>query len=62
MGERGRATPMKEAILLCARLRQQNACTREFPLMIEFHNVRLTYKNQNIFDHANLMISEGEFV
>ncbi len=30
--------------------------------MIEFHNVRLTYKNQNIFDRANLMIAEGEFV
>ncbi len=30
--------------------------------MIEFHNVRLTLANQNIFDHANLVISEGEFV
>ncbi len=30
--------------------------------MIEFHNVRLTFENQNIFDHANLQISEGEFV
>jgi cell division transport system ATP-binding protein len=30
--------------------------------MIEFHNVRLIFGNQDIFDHANLMISEGEFV
>jgi cell division transport system ATP-binding protein len=30
--------------------------------MIEFHNVRLMLANQNIFDHANLVISEGEFV
>ena len=30
--------------------------------MIEFHNVRLTFGTQDIFDHANLMISEGEFV
>lgn len=30
--------------------------------MIEFHNVRLTLANQNIFDHANLVISEAEFV
>jgi cell division transport system ATP-binding protein len=30
--------------------------------MIEFHNVRLTFGTQHILDHANLMISEGEFV
>ncbi|MBN1449229.1 MAG: ATP-binding cassette domain-containing protein [Bacteroidetes bacterium] len=30
--------------------------------MIEFHNVRLTFGNQDIFDRANLVISEGEFV
>lgn len=30
--------------------------------MIEFHNVRLTFGSQNIFEHANLQISEGEFV
>ncbi|MCZ7555003.1 MAG: ATP-binding cassette domain-containing protein [Bacteroidia bacterium] len=30
--------------------------------MIEFHNVRLTLANQHIFDHANLVISEAEFV
>ncbi|HOJ05180.1 MAG TPA: ATP-binding cassette domain-containing protein [Bacteroidota bacterium] len=30
--------------------------------MIEFHNVRLIFGNQNIFDHANLAIGEGEFV
>jgi cell division transport system ATP-binding protein len=30
--------------------------------MIEFHNVRLTLGKQDIFDHANLLISEGEFV
>ncbi|MCB2203946.1 ATP-binding cassette domain-containing protein [bacterium] len=30
--------------------------------MIEFHNVRLTFGNQDIFDRANLMIAEGEFV
>jgi cell division transport system ATP-binding protein len=30
--------------------------------MIEFHNVRLTFGSQSILDHANLMITEGEFV
>ncbi|MBR9978241.1 MAG: ATP-binding cassette domain-containing protein [Bacteroidetes bacterium] len=30
--------------------------------MIEFHNVRLSFGKQDIFDHANLMIAEGEFV
>lgn len=30
--------------------------------MIEFHNVRLTLGKQDIFDRANLVISEGEFV
>jgi cell division transport system ATP-binding protein len=30
--------------------------------MIEFSNVRLTFGDQDIFDHANLRISEGEFV
>ena len=30
--------------------------------MIEFHNVRLTLGKQDIFDHANLVIAEGEFV
>ncbi|MBR9975415.1 MAG: ATP-binding cassette domain-containing protein [Bacteroidetes bacterium] len=30
--------------------------------MIEFHNVRLTLGKQDIFDRANLLISEGEFV
>lgn len=30
--------------------------------MIEFHNVRVTFGAQDIFDHANLQIAEGEFV
>jgi cell division transport system ATP-binding protein len=30
--------------------------------MIEFHNVRLTLASQHILEHANLTISEGEFV
>lgn len=30
--------------------------------MIEFHNVRLSLGTQDIFDRANLVISEGEFV
>lgn len=30
--------------------------------MIEFHNVRVTFGSQDIFDHANLQIAEGEFV
>ena len=30
--------------------------------MIEFHNVRLSLGKQDIFDRANLVISEGEFV
>jgi len=30
--------------------------------MIEFHNVRVTFGNQSILEHANLLISEGEFV
>ncbi len=30
--------------------------------MIEFHDVRLSFGPQTIFEHANLAISEGEFV
>ncbi|MAT39779.1 MAG: cell division ATP-binding protein FtsE [Ectothiorhodospiraceae bacterium] len=30
--------------------------------MIEFHDVRLSFGPQTIFEHANLMIGEGEFV
>ncbi len=30
--------------------------------MIELHNVRLTFEGQDIFDRANLRISDGEFV